>query len=192
LIIGSSCSISEPIKPTDINGNTISSKPTIDANDTIATSTKIKIPFNWDTMITRTDAAVIGKAIEILPAKYDVSDDNKKIYTNVIIEVESYLYGSPQVKKIAVRVNEGKIGDIAMISEDEAELKLGEKCVLFLAHPINNQTLPEGFEESSYYVLWGGVDSKYTTQGDTLKNSTGRSITLSDLEQKIKTVRTTK
>lgn len=173
----------------DTASTVVSSKPTVNPEDTVITTSSLFIQFTLDDMIERTDAAVIGTVVEILPAKQDEREGTMIIYTDVVIEAERYLYGEPQTELIVVRVDGGRIGDRVMVVVDEAEFILGEECVVFLIHPAYEHTVPEGFSDESYYVLWAKMMGKYEIQGDTLIDALGTEITLSEVEQKIASIR---
>lgn len=173
----------------DTASTVVSSKPTVNPEDTVITSSSLMIPFTLDDMIEITDAAVIGMVVEILPAEQAEREGTMIIYTDVVIEPERYLYGEPQTELIVVRVDEGRIGDIVMTVEGEAEFILGEECAVFLIHPAYEHTVPEGFSDESYYVPWAGLMSKYEIQGDTLIDALGTEITLSEVEQRVALIR---
>ena len=192
-VLTASCIAQEKGRSTD--SNVVSSKPIVNPGDAVITKSSMLIPFTLDDMIKITHTAVIGKVVEILPAKQvdfggkPTDPYSNAIYTDVVIEPEQYLYGEPQVKRIIVRVNEGRIGNTVMTSEDEAEFILGEECAVFLSRPSYQHVVPEGFDDANYYDLWGLCKGKYEIENGTLIGITGDKITLSEIKQKVALIR---
>lgn len=192
-ILTSSCITQETGK--SASSNVVSSKPIIRPGDNVITSSSMLASFTLDDQIKISQTAVIGKVIEILPSKQYIFEEkltnpySNAIYTEVIIEIDQYLYGEPQSKRIMVRVNEGRVGNTVMRSEDEAKFTLGEQCALFLCRPSYQHIVPEGFDDSNYYILWGLCYGKYEIENGTLIGITGDKITLADIKQKVSAIR---
>jgi hypothetical protein len=182
-VMTSGCSAEGVSKST--NDNEVSSRPSVFPEDTVLTASSMMIQFTLDDMVARTRAAIIGKVIDILPSKQEDREGTTIIYTDVIIKPERYLYGKPQAERIVVRVNEGRVGNKVMLSPDEAEFILGEKCLVFLTYPYYKHAVPEGFDNENYYVLWAQRESKYDIKDNTLIDFTGTEISLSEVEQTI-------
>lgn len=184
-----SCSIPKGIKTT--SSNVISSKPTVCPGDTtIISASSLMVQFTLDDMIKSTEAAIIGKVVEILPAKKLVDQLGKSIiYTDVIINPERYIYGEPQADRIVVRVDEGRVGSMIMINEDEPEFILGEECAVFLVRPSYKHIVPDIVDDLNYYVSWAGLGGKYEIKDSILIDFTGKEIALSEVEQIVASVR---
>jgi hypothetical protein len=178
-------------KPTIYPGdNDISSKPTVHQGDKITNSSGLSIHITLDDLIRNTDTAIIGKVIQLLPAKEQETSFGKRlIYTDVVIQPERYLYGKSQAEKIAVRVDGGRIGTHVFVAEDEAEFTLGEGCFVFLKYPEATHVNPEGFTNENYYFVWGGNKGKFYINDSIFVNRSGMTFTLSEVEQKITAVR---
>lgn len=192
-ILNSSCIAQE--KGISAGSDVVSSKPIVHPGDHVIISSGMLASFTLDDQIKITRTAVIGKVVEILPSKQVIFEEkptdpySNGIYTDVVIEPEQYLYGESQAKRIIVRVNEGRIGNTVMTNEDEAEFTLGEECAVFLSRPTYKHVVPEGFAEESYYDLWGLCKGKYKIENGTLIGITGDKITLSEIKQKVSSIR---
>jgi hypothetical protein len=118
-----------------------------------------------DELIKNADAIVIGKVKDIPPSRksalnLDGSNIIRIIYTDVIIQVDRYLYGEPESEEIAVRVEGGRVDNIVMWAEDQPEFLLGEEVFLFLLRPPDPlEPVPEGITASSYYRV--SMQGKY-------------------------------
>lgn len=182
--ISTPATASVPVSETPSSTSLVSSKPIILPGDTVIARSASFVNFTLEDLIKNTDTAVMGKVTVILPAKQDENRlPETYFYTNVIIQPERYLYGKPQPDRIAVRVDGGRIGDIAMMTGDEPEFTLGEECTIFLNHPAYAHTAPEGFTADNYYIVW--ANAKYNIKDGILVNDSNKKFSLSDVEQEI-------
>jgi hypothetical protein len=176
-----------PVAKTPPSTSVTSSKPSVLPGDTVIARSASFVNYNLEDLIKHTDTAVIGKVTAILPAKQDEKRlPQTYFYTNVIIQPERYLYGKPQADRIAVRVDGGRIGNIAMTTGDAPEFILGEECTVFLARSTSTHTVPEGFSDENYYGVW--ADCKYYLR-DGILVSLSKEYPLSDVEQEIAKLR---
>jgi hypothetical protein len=137
--------------------SSISTKITIEEGDQVTLTSALMIRLSLDELISSSDAIIIGKVAGILPSKWGTfgqgSRERKIIYTDVIIQVQKFLYGEPESEKIAIRMFEGRIGNLASISENGAEFTVGESVCLFLDKPSYiMEPAPQGINPSNYYV----------------------------------------
>ena len=80
----------------------------------------LMIRLTLDDLIEKSDTVVVGEVVDILPSRrVDWEPWDKMIITDVVIEVEHYLYGQPQSPYIAVVVRGGRVGEMGMWVEDE-------------------------------------------------------------------------
>ncbi len=173
------------ITKTPSPANLISSKPIVLPGDIITAISAAIINFTLEDLIKVSDTAVTGKVTAILPAKQDENRSPQTyFYTDVVIQVERYLYGQPQSKQIAVRVDGGRIGNIVMMAGDEAEFTLGEECTVFLGHRSYVDRAPEGFTNENYYSVWFGAWGKYHLN-DMILVGLDRNYSLSDIDKEI-------
>jgi len=143
------------------------------------------VNFTLEDLIKNADTAVTGEVTAILPAKQDETRlPQTYFYTDVIIQVERYLYGKSQTDYIAIRVDGGRIGDIVMMAEDEPEFTLGEECTVFLGRRSYVDKTPDGFTNENYYSVWYGLWGKFYLN-DGILVSPGKNYSLSDVEQEI-------
>jgi hypothetical protein len=172
---------------TNPSTNITSSRPTVLPGDTVTTASGALIYFTLDDLIKNSDAAVIGKVVEILPAKKVLTDP--LVYTYVIIQPERNLFGDSQSDRIAVRVDGGRIGDTVMVAEDEAEFTVGEECLVFLVHPTSVHSAPEGFNDKNYYKVWAGTGGKFEIEDGSIHNGIDMTFTLCEVVQKVAAIR---
>ncbi|MFH0769246.1 MAG: hypothetical protein V1932_06745 [Chloroflexota bacterium] len=146
----------------------------------------LMIRLTLDDLIEKSDAVVIGKVVDIFPSRQvDWEPWDKMIITDVVIEVEHYLYGQSQSPYIAVMVRGGRVGDMGMWVEDEPVFNLGEEVVLFLYQMEAGIAPPEGFDHAGYFRVTGSMQGKLGYRDGHAINLGGESFTLSEIERKI-------
>lgn len=115
--------------------------------DNVTTSSALMVKLTLDDLVAKSDAIVAGKVVDIHPARSGTEplwSSYLQVFTDVIIQTESYLYGEPQSAYIAVRVTGGRVGEMVMWVEDEPVFNLGEEAVIFLTRVPQPNFLPEG------------------------------------------------
>jgi hypothetical protein len=160
--------------------------------DNVTTSSALMIRLTLDDLIEKSDTIVIGKVVDIFPSRSGTEplwSSYLKIFTDVIIQTESYLYGEPQSAYIAVRVMGGSVDNITMWVEDEPVFNLGEEAVLFLSKTAQHNIPPEGFESANYYTVTGSFQGKLGYKDGHMITPEGNIVTISELERKIAEVR---
>ena len=104
-------------------------------------------------------ALCVGKVVDIFPSR-QVDKPPWIVITDVVIEVERYLYGQPQSEYIAVMVPGGRVGETVMLVDEIPVFSLGEKVALFL-HRLQSEIMPPGeFERAEYYMVTGAIQGK--------------------------------
>ena len=158
----------------------------------MTTSSALMIRLTLDDLVEKSDAIVIGKVVDIFPSRSGTEplwSSYFKVFTDVIIQTESYLYGEPQSAYIAVRVMGGSVDNITMWVEDEPVFNLGEETVLFLSKTAQHNIPPEGFESADYYTVTGSFQGKLGYKDGHMITPEGTIVTISELERKIAEVR---
>jgi len=155
--------------------------------DNVAMSSGLMIRLTLDDLIEKSDAIVIGKVVDIFPSrKVDWEDwEPWDTTTDVVIEVERYLYGQPQSPYIAVMVRGGRVGETVMWVEDEPVFNLGEEVALFLYWMQSDVAPPEGFKDAEYFRVTGAMQGKLGYKDGHMITLEGNPVTSSELEQKI-------
>jgi hypothetical protein len=154
------------------SGSTLSTRVTVRPGDTIQQISGLLVEYTLDDLILHSDAIVIGRVTDILPANRGVVPGGISIiYTDVIVEADRYLYGEPKSERIAIRVWGGRIGDTVMLVEDEAVFTLGEHIVVFLARAPYEVVSPDGIDALSYYQVTGACLGKFAYQATGLVNN---------------------
>ena len=143
--------------------------------------------FTIDDCIEHSDAIVIGKVTEILPAKWGKNPMGDIIYQDVIVHTERYLYGEPESEFIAINVWGGKVGDTYMIMDSDPVFTVGEKTFLFLHRPPKEfmATVPEGIDPRSYYRVTASIPGKHEFKDGILTDYRGQTTNISTVEEKI-------
>jgi len=179
------------------NHGITTTRATPEPGDNITRSSALMIKFTMDDLIEKSDAIAIGKVVDIFPSRkvdgepMDINTDVVEpwdIITDVVIEVERYLYGQPRSSYIAVMVRGGRVGETVMWVEDEPVFNLGEEVALFLHWLQSEITPPEGFERAEYYRVTGSMQGKLGYKDGNMINLEGDSFTVSEVEQKIASI----
>lgn len=149
--------------------------------------------FTLDEVITYSDAIVLGKVADILPARKGKDPRGIRpeiIYQDVIVQAERYLYGDPESEFVAIRVLGGKVGDTYFISDADPEFTVGEEVLLFLYVPPERfiQNVPEGIDSRSIYKVTASIPGKYEFKDDIATSYKGETTDISEIEQKISSI----
>jgi len=143
-----------------------------------------------DELITHSDAIIIGKVADILPARKGKDPRGMMpeiIYQDVIVQTERYLYGTPESEFVAIRVLGGKVGDMYFIADVDPEFTVGEEVLLFLYVPPKEfiETVPEGIDPRSIYKVTASIPGKYELENEIITNYKGEKANISTVEEKI-------
>jgi len=142
-----------------------------------------------DDLVEKSDTILIGKVVDIFPSR-KVDRPPWEVITDVVIEVERYLYGQPQSAYIAVMVPGGRVGEIVVLVDSQPVFNLGEEVALFL-YRLQTEVAPpppDGFERAEYYMVTGSMQGKLGYSDSTMITFEGDSVTLSEVEQKIASI----
>ena len=150
---------------------------------------QLMIDWTIDELITGADTILIGEVVEILPAVKEESQSRSVIYTDIVIAPEQYFFTDYSFKRIVVRVEEGRVGNMVMLNEDEPSFTLGERCFLTLYRPPYTRIPPNGYSNEQYYVVAGCFKGKYTLSKDILKCQDGSTLSIRDIELKVASLR---
>ncbi|MBA7657154.1 hypothetical protein ES703_65085 [subsurface metagenome] len=179
------------------NHGITTTRATPEPGDNITRSSALMIKLTMDDLIEKSDAIAIGKVIDIFPSRkvdgepMDINTDVVEpwdMITDVVIEVERYLYGQPRSSYIAVMVRGGRVGETVMWVEDAPVFNLGEEVALFLYRMQSDITPPEGFDRAEYYRVTGAMQGKLGYKDGNMVNLEGDPFAVSEIEQKIVTI----
>jgi len=154
----------------------------------------LMIRLTLDDLIEKSDAIVIGKVVDIFPSrKVDGKPEDAtigvaepwNIITDVVIKVESCLYGQSISPYIAIMVRGGRVGDMGMWVEDEPVFNLDEEVALFLNRMQDDISTPEGFSRAEYFRITGSMQGKLGYEDGQMITLEGDTINTSELENKI-------
>lgn len=183
--------------PTVINSTGITTtKITPQPGDRIEISSGQLVPMDIDQLILESSCILIGRVVDILASQETATGGNfgtqGGIYTNVIIQPIYNLYGKSDNEPVAVRIEGGRIDGLVTLVEDQPEFDLGEDSLLFLYRPDNTSAfiIPSGIRPSDYFLVTGLTQGKFTFKNGIANSVTGENFSLSDLEKKIKAIRT--
>lgn len=146
-----------------------------------------------DELITYSDAIVLGKVADILPARKGKDPRGIRpeiIYQDVIVQTGRYLYGTPESEFVAIRVLGGKVEDMYFIADVDPEFTVGEEVLLFLYVPPERfiQNVPEGIDSRSIYKVTASIPGKYEFKDDITTSYKGETTDISEIEQKISSI----
>ena len=179
------------------NHGITTTRATPEPGDNITSSSALMIKLTMDDLIEKSDAIAIGKVVDIFPSRkvdgepMDINTDVVEpwdMITDVVIEVERYLYGQPRSSYIAVMVRGGRVGETVMWVEHEPVFNLGEEVALFLYRMQSDITPPEGFDRAEYYRVTGAMQGKLGYKYGNMVNLEGDPFAVSEIEQKIVTI----
>jgi hypothetical protein len=181
----------------DNEGSSLSTRVTVQPGDTLIQQVSSMMPQQTlQDLILRSEAMVIGTVTDILPAKRGVvPGEIPIIYTDVILEVDRYLFGEPESKRIAVRVWGGRIGNTIMLDDNAAVFTLGEHIVGFLFRAPYEVVPPDGIDALSYYEVSCGCLGKFAYEATGLVNNgwvedfPGQVVAISAIEKQIAEIR---
>lgn len=147
-------------------------------------------------IIRLSDAGVIGRVTDILPAKRAKNPapvPPEIIYQDVIIQVKQYLFGGHGSKFIAVRVLGGKIGNEYFLAEGvDPDFTVGEEVLLFLYVPpadtVYVEAVPEGTDPTTIYKVSTSIPGKFLLEDNTAINFKGETMDISIIEEKVASV----
>ncbi len=143
------------------NHGITSIRATPEPSDNITRSSPLMIKLTMDDLIEKSDAIVIGKVVDIFPARQvDIDVRHWIVITDVVIEVERYLYGQPRSRYIAIMVQGGRVEQTFVWVEDQPEFNLGDGAALFLNPPELDILPPDGFEDTEFYMAAGAMQGK--------------------------------
>lgn len=150
----------------------------------------LMIHLTLEDLAKRADAVLIGKVVDILPSR-EVADwefmDHHTIVTDVVIEVEQYLYDGSGSKYVTVAVLGGQIGEMRIWAEDQPVFDLGEEVLIFLSDSEEEWKIPSPEEcvSGDFYMVTGSRQGKLGYRDGQVITPEGNSITISELEKKI-------
>jgi len=119
------------------------------------------MPSTLEYMTDFSDTIIIGHVND----KYSYWE-NKKIYTNIAIDVEKFVK-SPRGEtssSIELKIPGGKVGDIGFEVDQAPVFRVGEKVMLFL-RKINGNYFPYGFNYGVYQIFWDDEQKKEFING---------------------------
>jgi hypothetical protein len=165
----------------------LSTRVTLQSGDTIEKISGLLVPYNLNDLILHSDAIVIGRVTDILPAKHGVVPGGISIiYTDVIVQAGRYLYGEPESERIAIQVWGGRIGNIVMLVDDEPVFTLGEDIVVLLFRPpYELGPIPDGVDALSYYHITGACQGKFAYRCGIAYRFPFKIVTICAIERKV-------
>ncbi len=153
------------------------------------------LPWELDELIVASEAIVVGRVKEILDPQRGSgrlpSDTATYIYTDIIIEVEQYLYGGSGNKTIALRLDSGRIGQEVVLINHGPVYNVGETSLLFLYRPGMRPlpAPPAGTLAVDYYQTSGFAQGKWSFTDGTATSPDGRTASLEQVKARIDALR---
>jgi hypothetical protein len=149
-------------------------------NDVIRTIDVGNMAWELDELIVASEAVVIGKVSKI-PAPLRGTDDipphtSLAIYTDILVEVEEYLYGGSGAKTITIHMQSGRIGNEVVLINHGPVYREGETSLFFLYRSgmRPQPPSPAGISQADYYQTSGFGQGKWAYQKNTATYPDGR------------------
>ncbi|MGB9928667.1 MAG: hypothetical protein ACPK85_09720 [Methanosarcina sp.] len=171
--------------------NTLQDSPQMENNDEplYCEARGLLAALNDEQLNNYSDIIMIGTVKEILPSKWNSADGKRPgnikkfsihnfIYTDVVVNVDRYLKNQLPSEVITVRLDGGTVGKDTFIMSGEANLKLGEKVLLYLQKDTNPDIKDIGPE---HYRVTGGLQGKFTLDDNGKAIRPDKSTTLDKL-----------
>ena len=106
------------------------------------------------------ETIVVGEVVEQFPSAFGavendgLGEERYPIYTDYLIDVDTWVRGQPSLT-IRMRQNGGSVGACTQTWEDEPEIEVGSRVLLFL-HPDerNTELPPASFVVGGYQGFW--------------------------------------
>jgi hypothetical protein len=165
--------------------NTTDVEPRPGESGTIVSGSMVR--YTIDDLVEKSDTVLIGKVVDIFPSR-QVDRPPWIVITDVVIEVERYLYGQSQSTYIAVMVPGGRTEEMVVRVSDQPVFNLGEEVALFLYLQVSGITPPGGFNRDEYYMVTGSIQGKPSYSDDIMVTWEGERFTVSEVEQKIASI----
>jgi hypothetical protein len=154
--------------------------------ETIISASSLMVKLTLDELIDMSDTIIIGKVVDIFPSRESYLEPwGDKIITDIVIEVQRYLYGESESPYLAVWIVGGRIGDTVMWTEDQPEFNLEEEVILFLTGFPQPVITPAEIEAVDYYRVAGAMQGKLGYINGKAINLEGESFSISEIEHKI-------
>lgn len=116
-------------------------------------------------LINNSSVIVRGTVEDILPSKWSNPNSEKGsevrniVQTDIVVNIQEVYKNKPyNEEKIIVRINQGEVGNIKMISEGYPDFIPNEEIVLFLSEDDGDLANPK----EKYYVLTGMLQGKFS------------------------------
>jgi hypothetical protein len=157
--------------------------------ESVARGSASWVRYTIDDLVEKSDTILIGKVVDIFPSR-KVDRPPWEVITDVVIEVERYLYDQPQSAYIAVMVPGGRVGEIVVLVDSQPVFNLGEEVALFL-YRLQTEVAPpppDGFERAEYYMVTGSMQGKLGYSDGNMVTWEDDSVALSEIEQKIASI----
>jgi hypothetical protein len=182
-----SCTIEVVEEPYPGNQGITTTKVEPKPGESGASVSGLMIKLTLDDLVEKSETIAIGKVVDIFPSR-EVDSEPRNIITDVVIEVERYLYSQSQSPYIVVMVRGGRVGETFMLVEDQPVFNLGEEAVLFLYRMESDISPPEGFDGAVYFRVTGSMQGKLGYKDGYTFNPEGEPVAVSEIEQKIASV----
>lgn len=159
--------------------NTSKDSPAISVRTTSWTEDVLNISI----LSNQSESIIIGHVMEILPSKWNTQDgkkpvstgkipaslkefyekeNEKNIYTDIIIKVDKKIKNESTPAVLIVRILGGQVGEDKMLVEDEAKFEIGENVLLFLTEEDPDTDNSAG----THYRISGMKHGKFSITDD--------------------------
>lgn len=117
-----------------------------------------------DELATKSSLAVVAQPVERF-SQWEELGGSKRIVTYTRLVIEEEMFGSAQTDQIWVRTLGGKVDGIGQYVAGEAELRIGQTTVVFLA-AIGSTLVVTGMAQGHYPLLVSEHDRLLTSSPD--------------------------
>jgi hypothetical protein len=147
--------------------------------------------YDINRLVKEAEVIVVGKVSTILPSEYGPGFNKSRkttIHTDVIIDVQQYLYGQSGENQLVVRILGGRADYDVLIVETQPQFTFGEEVILFLTHvDLLSDEMPEGVQ--SVYKVVGSMQGKAEYKNGRVVSLLGSDYSIAQLSDIISTTK---
>lgn len=180
-------SCSEPVVPVSVDDSVPSTLAKPEKGELVSEVEGILPDYSIADLISNSELIVTGTVTKILPTEKGKRPSGKLefLYTDVIITIDTCLYGDKDLKEVLVRVWGGEFENLNEIYNCEPIFRLNESTLVFLAEFSEVISVTEE-TSAPYYRVTGSLLGKFSLDDNSaIQQKTGQKYTIEQIQNKI-------